>query len=90
METLLWAWCCGEYLALICLIPVYKVVIQAGVYGRGYLQQSCKESNSNAKDTKPDISESYIFEYFRREFPNQDLMKIPGSVPPWLLKDYLR
>ncbi|XP_076994672.1 cytosolic carboxypeptidase 3 isoform X4 [Tamandua tetradactyla] len=57
------------------------------VYGRGRLQQSHKESNSNAKDTRPKVSENYIFEYFRREFPNQSLVKISGPVPPWHLKN---
>ncbi|XP_058153392.1 cytosolic carboxypeptidase 3 isoform X3 [Dasypus novemcinctus] len=51
----------------------YLLKLTSQVYGRGRLQQSHKESNSNEKGTKPNVSENYIFECFRREFPSQGL-----------------
>ncbi|KAM9215925.1 cytosolic carboxypeptidase 3 [Dugong dugon] len=59
------------------------------VCGREHLQQRHNESNANLKDTRPHGSGKYIFEYFRRQFPNQGLVTIPRPVPPWLLKKYL-
>ncbi|XP_036184508.1 cytosolic carboxypeptidase 3 isoform X1 [Myotis myotis] len=43
------------------------------VCGRGYLIPRHKESNSDVKDAKPNVSDDRIFDYFRRPFPNQDL-----------------
>ncbi|XP_036184520.1 cytosolic carboxypeptidase 3 isoform X10 [Myotis myotis] len=59
------------------------------VCGRGYLIPRHKESNSDVKDAKPNVSDDRIFDYFRRPFPNQDLVKMPGQAPSWLLKGYL-
>nr|XP_025710729.1 cytosolic carboxypeptidase 3 isoform X2 [Callorhinus ursinus] len=56
---------------------------------KGRLVQRHRESNSDVKDIKPHVSDNYIFDYFRRPFPNQGLVKIPGRVPAWLLKRYL-
>ncbi|XP_027430287.1 cytosolic carboxypeptidase 3 isoform X5 [Zalophus californianus] len=56
---------------------------------KGHLVQRHRESNSDVKDIKPNVSDNYIFDYFRRPFPNQGVVKIPGRVPAWLLKRYL-
>ncbi|XP_025319948.3 cytosolic carboxypeptidase 3 isoform X3 [Canis lupus dingo] len=56
---------------------------------KGHLVQRHKEPNSDVKDIKPNISDDCIFDYFRRPFPNQGLVKIPGRAPAWLLKRYL-
>nr|XP_012419928.1 PREDICTED: cytosolic carboxypeptidase 3 [Odobenus rosmarus divergens] len=56
---------------------------------KGHLVQRHRESNSDVKDIKPNVSDNCIFDYFRRPFPNQGLVKIPGRAPAWLLKRYL-
>ncbi|XP_014643221.1 PREDICTED: cytosolic carboxypeptidase 3 [Ceratotherium simum simum] len=43
------------------------------VYDKGHLVQRHKESNSDVKDTRPNVSDDYIFDYFRRQFPNKGL-----------------
>ncbi|XP_024846492.1 cytosolic carboxypeptidase 3 isoform X6 [Bos taurus] len=58
------------------------------VCDKGHLVQRHKESDSDVTDTRPSISDDCIFDYFRRQLPNQ--AKIPGRVPAWLLKRYLR
>ncbi|XP_006079928.1 cytosolic carboxypeptidase 3 isoform X4 [Bubalus bubalis] len=57
------------------------------VCDKGHLVQRHKESDSDVTDTRPSISDDCIFDYFRRQLPNQ--AKIPGRVPAWLLKRYL-
>uniref|UniRef100_A0A8C2NTA7 Peptidase M14 domain-containing protein n=1 Tax=Capra hircus TaxID=9925 RepID=A0A8C2NTA7_CAPHI len=57
------------------------------VCDKGHLVQGHKESDSDVTDTRPSISDDCIFDYFRRQLPNQ--AKIPGRVPDWLLKRYL-
>lgn len=44
---------------------------EQGVCDKGHLVQRHKESSSNVKDTRPSVSNNRIFEYFRRQFPNQ-------------------
>ncbi|XP_016077835.1 PREDICTED: cytosolic carboxypeptidase 3 [Miniopterus natalensis] len=61
---------------------------EQGVCDKGHLVQRHKESSSDVKDTRPSVSNNRIFEYFRRQFPNQ--VKMPRPVPSWLLKRYLR
>ncbi|XP_072619083.1 cytosolic carboxypeptidase 3 isoform X2 [Vulpes vulpes] len=56
---------------------------------KGHLVQRHREPNSDVKDIKPNISDDCIFDYFRRPFPNQGLVKITGQAPAWLLKRYL-
>uniref|UniRef100_A0A8D1WYC6 Peptidase M14 domain-containing protein n=1 Tax=Sus scrofa TaxID=9823 RepID=A0A8D1WYC6_PIG len=43
------------------------------VCDKGRLAQRHKESDSDVKDTRPDVSDDCIFDYFRRQFPNQGL-----------------
>ncbi|XP_043728864.1 cytosolic carboxypeptidase 3 isoform X2 [Cervus elaphus] len=57
------------------------------VCDKGHLVQRHKESVSDVTDTRPSISDDCIFDYFRRQLPNQ--AKLPGRVPAWLLKRYL-
>nr|XP_020735696.1 cytosolic carboxypeptidase 3 isoform X4 [Odocoileus virginianus texanus] len=57
------------------------------VCDKGHLVQRHKESVSDVTDTGPSISDDCIFDYFRRQLPNQ--AKIPGRVPAWLLKRYV-
>ncbi|XP_020735707.2 cytosolic carboxypeptidase 3 isoform X13 [Odocoileus virginianus] len=57
------------------------------VCDKGHLVQRHKESVSDVTDTRPSISDDCIFDYFRRQLPNQ--AKIPGRVPAWLLKRYV-
>ncbi|XP_004406422.1 PREDICTED: cytosolic carboxypeptidase 3 [Odobenus rosmarus divergens] len=40
---------------------------------KGHLVQRHRESNSDVKDIKPNVSDNCIFDYFRRPFPNQGL-----------------
>ncbi|XP_032724708.1 cytosolic carboxypeptidase 3 isoform X2 [Lontra canadensis] len=40
---------------------------------KGHLVQRHRESNSEVKDIKPNVSDDCIFDYFRRSFPNQGL-----------------
>nr|XP_035956331.1 cytosolic carboxypeptidase 3 isoform X2 [Halichoerus grypus] len=40
---------------------------------KGHLVQRHRESNSDVKDIKPNVSDDCIFDYFRRPFPNQGL-----------------
>ncbi|XP_066898194.1 cytosolic carboxypeptidase 3 [Kogia breviceps] len=55
---------------LSCLqLPVVEAKFQ--VCEKGHLVQRHKESNSDVTDTRPDISDDYTFDYFRRQFPNQ-------------------
>ncbi|XP_045648557.1 cytosolic carboxypeptidase 3 isoform X3 [Ursus americanus] len=56
---------------------------------KGHLVQRHRESNSDVKDIKPNVSDVCICDYFRRPLPNQGLVKIPGQAPGWLLKRYL-
>ncbi|XP_059252349.1 cytosolic carboxypeptidase 3 isoform X1 [Mustela nigripes] len=56
---------------------------------KGHLVQRHRESDSEVKDIKANVSDDCIFDYFRRSFPNQDLVKIPGRAPAWFLKRYL-
>uniref|UniRef100_A0A8I5YL01 AGBL carboxypeptidase 3 n=1 Tax=Pongo abelii TaxID=9601 RepID=A0A8I5YL01_PONAB len=60
------------------------------VYDRGHLLQRHKQSNSDVKDTRPNEPDGYMVDYFRRQLPNQGLVKIPERAPSWLLKKYLR
>ncbi|XP_045351691.1 cytosolic carboxypeptidase 3 isoform X3 [Leopardus geoffroyi] len=59
------------------------------VCDKGHLVQRHKQSNSDVKATNPDVSDDSIFDYFRRPFPNQGLVKIPARAPSWLLKRYV-
>ncbi|XP_044102543.1 cytosolic carboxypeptidase 3 isoform X3 [Neovison vison] len=59
------------------------------VCDKGHLVQRHRESNSEMKDIKPNVSDDCIFHYFRRSYPNQGLVKIPGRAPAWFLKRYL-
>ncbi|XP_066222273.1 cytosolic carboxypeptidase 3 isoform X4 [Saccopteryx leptura] len=43
------------------------------VCDKGHLVQRHKESNSDVKDTRPNASDDRIFDYFRRQIPNQTL-----------------
>nr|XP_044600508.1 cytosolic carboxypeptidase 3 isoform X6 [Equus asinus] len=43
------------------------------VCNKGHLVQRHKESNSDVKDTRTNVSDDCIFEYFRRQFPNKAL-----------------
>ncbi|XP_040116859.1 cytosolic carboxypeptidase 3 [Oryx dammah] len=43
------------------------------VCDKGHLVQGHKESDSDVTDTRPSISDDCIFDYFRRQLPNQDL-----------------
>nr|XP_019606407.1 PREDICTED: cytosolic carboxypeptidase 3-like isoform X1 [Rhinolophus sinicus] len=56
------------------------------VCDQGHLVQRHKQSNSKVKDTRPNVSDDYVFDYVGRQFPNQNLEKIPGRDPPWILK----
>ncbi|XP_004741778.1 cytosolic carboxypeptidase 3 isoform X2 [Mustela putorius furo] len=40
---------------------------------KGHLVQRHRESDSEVKDIKANVSDDCIFDYFRRSFPNQDL-----------------
>ncbi|XP_054361163.1 cytosolic carboxypeptidase 3 isoform X2 [Mirounga angustirostris] len=40
---------------------------------KGHLVRRHRESNSDVKDIKPNVSDDCIFDYFRRPFPNQGL-----------------
>eukprot|EP00074_Homo_sapiens_P091005 XP_016867629.1 cytosolic carboxypeptidase 3 isoform X4 [Homo sapiens] len=60
------------------------------VYDRGHLLQRHTQSNSDVKDTRPNEPDDYMVDYFRRQLPNQGLVKIPERAPSWLLKKYLR
>ncbi|XP_070225144.1 cytosolic carboxypeptidase 3 isoform X2 [Bos mutus] len=43
------------------------------VCDKGHLVQRHKESDSDVTDTRPSISDDCIFDYFRRQLPNQGL-----------------
>ncbi|XP_069444543.1 cytosolic carboxypeptidase 3 isoform X4 [Ovis canadensis] len=43
------------------------------VCDKGHLVQGHKESDSDVTDTRPSISDDCIFDYFRRQLPNQGL-----------------
>ncbi|XP_035110576.1 cytosolic carboxypeptidase 3 isoform X4 [Callithrix jacchus] len=43
------------------------------VYDRGHLLQRHKESNSDVKDTRPNETDDYMVDYFRRQLPDQGL-----------------
>ncbi|XP_066222270.1 cytosolic carboxypeptidase 3 isoform X1 [Saccopteryx leptura] len=59
------------------------------VCDKGHLVQRHKESNSDVKDTRPNASDDRIFDYFRRQIPNQTLVKTPGQASSLLQKRYL-
>ncbi|XP_027626275.1 cytosolic carboxypeptidase 3 isoform X2 [Tupaia chinensis] len=42
-------------------------------YGRGHLLQRLKESYSDVKDSRSDVPDDFIVDYFRRQLPNQGL-----------------
>ncbi|XP_054582432.1 cytosolic carboxypeptidase 3 isoform X3 [Eptesicus fuscus] len=70
--------------------PVSNAEATFQVCGRGYLMPRHKESNSDVKATRPNVSDDRVFDYFRRQLPNQGSGKMPGQAPSWLLKRYLR
>ncbi|XP_023386065.1 cytosolic carboxypeptidase 3 [Pteropus vampyrus] len=59
------------------------------VCDKEHLMHSHEESNSVVKETRPNESDDCIFDYIRRQFPHQGLVKIPRRAPSWLLKRYL-
>ncbi|KAM8818089.1 cytosolic carboxypeptidase 3 [Rhynchonycteris naso] len=50
------------------------------VSNKGHLVQRHKESNSDVKDTRPNASDDGIFDYFRRQIPNQGLLDLRHNL----------
>ncbi|XP_053513039.1 cytosolic carboxypeptidase 3 isoform X4 [Artibeus jamaicensis] len=55
----------------------------------GHFVQRHKDSNSDVKDMRPNVSDDCVFGYLRRQLPNPGLVKISGQAPPCLLKGHL-